>query len=109
MNTNTIEIKKGRQSLHEGSHVTVIDVTPAPPNIKWFLSTYRKQEEDPLDEIPLPNVDTATLQSLFGQPQDNPMYDVYPVSEEQAKRLQFYVGHPLDLRKYDYFVECVAE
>ncbi|MDQ2687745.1 MAG: cloacin immunity family protein [Armatimonadota bacterium] len=98
MSTNTIQ-----------KPIAVIDAVPTQSSVKWVLSAYRKQEDYPVDERPLPHVDTAILQKLFGQPLDNPMYDVYPVSEEQAKRLQPYAGHPLDLRKYDYFVECVGE
>jgi len=40
-------------------------------------------------------------QDLFKEPRDNPLYDGYPVEEAQAKLLQTYTDHPINLQMYD--------
>ena len=112
MNTNSVQQKKaGQTNSTAGSSVTYIDIggRPAPPQVRRFLSVYTKEGEYPIAEYPLLIIDVAALQDLFEQPRDNPMYDVYPVSEAQAERLRAHVDQPIDLRAYDYFVECYAE
>lgn len=79
------------------------------PKVTWFLRSYRKQDDCLVEEYPLKAVNVATLQRLFDQTPDNPMYDAYAVSEAQAEHLRPYVDHPLRLQSYDYFVECAAE
>lgn len=74
-----------------------------------MLHAYQKEGDALVDEWPLPGINAATLQDLFEQPRDNPMYDGYLVEEAQAERLQPYLTAPIDLQAYDYFVECYAE
>lgn len=110
MNTKTMPPKKETLlSQATGSQTIVLWEALQQPHIQWILSAYKKQADQPSSEQPLPGINAATLQSFFGQPQDNPMYDVYPVSKEQANQLQAYVEQPIDLQTYDYFVECSAE
>jgi len=82
---------------------------PATPRVSWMLHAYQKEGDALVDEWPLPGINAATLQDLFEQSQDNPMYDGYLVGEAQAGHLQAYVDHTIDLQAYDYFVECYAE
>ncbi len=90
-----------------GSQITVVDLPT--PVTTWVLHAYQKDGDDLVEESPLAGIDLAVLQDLFGEPQDNPMYDAYPVRQAQAKRLQSYTGRTLDLQAYDYFVECSGE
>ncbi len=79
------------------------------PKVVWVLQAYEKEGDDFVEEWPLKGISAGTLHALFEQPEDDPMYDAYPVHEAQAERLQAYVDHLIDLQAYDYFVECYAE
>jgi hypothetical protein len=46
------------------------------------------------------------LQILFGRPNDDPMYDAYPVTEAQRASLKNLLGKPLDPSCFDCFVEA---
>jgi hypothetical protein len=76
--------------------------------ISRTLSYYRKKSDSPAGEYPLTNVTMESLRTLFGVSSDNPMFDVYPVGPEQVPLLQEVLRRPLDLDRYDYFVECHA-
>jgi hypothetical protein len=41
--------------------------------------------------------------------ENNPMYEVYPVTNEEAEVLQPYVDVNIDLSLYDYFVDADAK
>lgn len=79
------------------------------PKVIWVLQAYQKEGDAFVEEWPLRGISLSMLHDLFQQPQDDPMYDVYPVHEAQAECLQVYTNHPIDLQAYDYFVECHAE
>ncbi len=79
------------------------------PKVIWVLQAYQKEGDAFVEEWPLRGISLGTLHSLFQQPQDDPMYDAYPIGEAQAGCLQAYTAHPIDLQAYDYFVECYAE
>jgi hypothetical protein len=70
-------------------------------------------EKDPgsrqLGEAELTGVDLATLQEIFRVEASNPMYACWPVGLYHAKRLQPYTNVPINLAKYEYFVECYSE
>lgn len=99
--------ERARKAQATGSATTFFNVVP--PEVTWVLHAYRKEGDDLVEERPLAGMDVTTLQGVFDQPRDNPMYDAYPVHEAQAKRLQSYVEYPINLRAYDYFVECSAK
>ncbi len=79
------------------------------PKVVWVLQAYQKKGDAFVEEWPLRGISLSMLHDLFQQPQDDPMYDAYPVGEAQAERLQAYTDHTIDLQAYDYFVECYAE
>ena len=74
--------------------------------MRRFLSKYRKGSDHPEMEIDLSNVPLQTLQSIFGEPKNEPMYSVYTVESRHANALQPYISEPLDIRRLDYFLEA---
>jgi hypothetical protein len=77
-------------------------------DVERTLTIFSKHDERFVGEWPLTGIDLAQLQTLFGAPSDDPMYDVYPVGLDQAPVLSRVVGKEIDLEQYDYFVECHA-
>jgi hypothetical protein len=75
----------------------------------WVLRKYGKSDERLLGEEPLMNVGADMLRRLWNEPDDNPMYDAYPVTEEQATALRGRVEDDVALDEYDYFVEYFAQ
>ncbi len=70
------------------------------------LTTFEKHGDELISEHKLEGITLPELQALFNEPSDNPMYDCYPVTAAQVKRLQEAVlDHRIDLQKFDYFVE----
>ena len=52
----------------------------------------------------------AQLQRLFGPTSDDPrMVLCYPVTEKQRPFVERLIGVPLDLQRYDYFVEAYTD
>jgi hypothetical protein len=73
------------------------------------LQIYRKDEDLIFKAIPIPNLLMVEFRRIFGQPTDDPMCEVYPVSEEQVKQIQSYTSEIIDLANFEYFVICFAE
>lgn len=66
--------------------------------------------EEFVRDYDLRGVRTIQLQRLFGVGADDPrMVLCYPVTENQRLAIERLLGEPLNLRKYDYFVEAYAE
>ncbi len=70
------------------------------------LAFYEKGADELAGEYRLSGMDLPKLQALFGVNLDNPMYDVWPVGPAEMKVLKAHVDGPIDLEKYDYFLEC---
>jgi hypothetical protein len=73
--------------------------------VTWFLRGFDRESEQLGDERPLRGVDEGFVQTVFGQPSDNPMYDSFKVEPEHARLLESHLDGPLDPDRYDYFVE----
>jgi hypothetical protein len=78
------------------------------PKVERTLSFFEKQGDAFIGEYPLIGIDLPALQKLFGVDLGDPMYDVWPVGPNEAAVLRHHVDGPIDLSKYDYFVECSA-
>jgi hypothetical protein len=74
--------------------------------VSRFIEWYEKNGDVPLGMDLLQNVSLSELQALFGQSQDNPMYDAYPIAAIHVELLQPKLIHRLDLERYDYFLSC---
>ena len=75
--------------------------------VRRFISKYRKGKDRPeMEEIEISNVSLGVLQSIFGEPEAELMYAVYPIKPRHAKALQRCISVPFDLQKFDYFLEA---
>jgi hypothetical protein len=74
--------------------------------IKRYIRGYSISGEKLIVELPLESAPLEVLQECFCESKDNPMYDSYKIEEEQAKILQKYASVPIELDKFDYYLEC---
>jgi hypothetical protein len=74
-----------------------------------LLRGYKKAGDNLEIEIDLKGVDLEKLQKIFNIPQDDPMYNCYPVGQKEKKMLQPYAAALIEIEKYDFFLECHAE
>lgn len=72
--------------------------------LRWF----DRESDELVGSAPLRGIGLPTLQQMFDVPSDNPMYDCFPVTPSQASQLQAYVDVPIELNRFDYFVEADA-
>ena len=78
-------------------------------NVSRWLRGYDSQDEMRV-EYHLPSSWTLEmLQGLLDLPQDDPMYDCYPVGEAQLERLAESLGIALPTETYEFFLEADAE
>jgi hypothetical protein len=77
--------------------------------ITRVLAYYPKGGDTLAGEDRLAGVGLDELRGIFGIAGDDPMYDCYPIGPGEAAELQRFVDRPIDLTRYDYFVECEAE
>jgi hypothetical protein len=59
-------------------------------------------------EYLLIGIDLPALQKLFEVDLDDPMYDAWPVGPKEAAVLRRHVEGPIDLDRYDFFIDCTA-
>jgi hypothetical protein len=74
----------------------------------WVVSVYEKHGDRLITEHALQDVDVAELRRLWGRPDDDPMYDSYPVTPEIADELAQRVGESLRTSEFDYFLEYMG-
>lgn len=73
--------------------------------IRWF----EKDGDALVGEVRLDEVDLPRLRKLFNIPENNPMYDCYPIkTKRQIRYIQKATRHPVNPWSYDYFLECDA-
>jgi hypothetical protein len=78
------------------------------PVTRWIRG-YDKHRGRMLVEYLLPDSWTLDkLQRLFGVPEDNPMYDSYPINGVQASTLGESTGYHLFSDDYEFFLEADA-
>ena len=74
-----------------------------------FLGGYEKKGDNLEIEIALKGISLKKLQEIFNRPNDDSMYDCYPVSYKEKTILELYAEETIDLEKYDFFLECYAK
>jgi hypothetical protein len=79
------------------------------PSVFRFIEWYEKNGDVPLGVEALQDISLSELQALFGQSQDNPMYDAYPISAIHTQSLQNKLSHMIDLERYDYYLSCHSD
>jgi hypothetical protein len=72
------------------------------------VARYSKADGSFVGEWPLTGLGLAELRALVGAPEDDPLYDSYPIGSSQARVVEGLTGSILDLDRFDYFVECHA-
>jgi hypothetical protein len=75
----------------------------------WVVSAYEKDGDRLIREHALGNVDVADLRRLWDRPDDDPMYDSYPVTAGNATAIGERLGEPLQLNEFDYFLEYMHQ
>ncbi len=48
------------------------------------------------------------LQKIFNEPSSNPMYESFEITKDNLKAIQKLVPEKIDLKKFDYFVDCFS-
>jgi hypothetical protein len=71
----------------------------------WVVRAFAKSADHLAGEIALHDFTADVIRQFFNVAPEDPMYDAYPVSREIAEVLSPHLAEPLDLEKYDYFVE----
>ena len=54
-------------------------------------------------------VNESYLRKLFGLEEGNPMLFSYPITSKQKQFIERFTGLKMDLKKYEYFLECDFE
>jgi hypothetical protein len=86
-----------------------MDMNDAPQEVIRVLYCYEKHGDRPVAEYRLDGIDLERLRAAFRPPSDDPlMYGSYLAGADQAGLFEPVIGKPLDLDRYDYFVECHA-
>ncbi len=72
-----------------------------------FLSKFCPDNELPMGRTDLSHVPLVTLRDIFHPPPDDPlMYNSYKVGPEQAASLRPYISGPLDVVRFEYYLEA---
>jgi hypothetical protein len=79
-------------------------MTSQPTWLVRLVEVYSNETEALVASYELPAVDLAELQRLWGQPADEPMLNMFEVTEAQRPFLEGLLGRPLDLRKDAHFL-----
>jgi hypothetical protein len=69
------------------------------------LRYFEKIDEKFAGEVVLQNLDLAVLQELFFVNSENPMYDSFPVNNQQGHILFALTGFNFEFERFDYFIE----
>jgi hypothetical protein len=72
--------------------------------VRWF----DKSSDRLVGEAVMASARLEELQALFDVAPDNPMYDSWIVGPNQAGALSRMTGVPVDLDRFDYFVDAHA-
>jgi hypothetical protein len=73
--------------------------------IERVVAYYDKADEEYVSEY-LVDIDIETIRSLWeAQEYDAQYQQMYPIEEKQRAAIEEILGEPLELDKYDYFLE----
>lgn len=70
------------------------------------ITIFDRTSEQYLSEFPLLNVDLHFLQQLVGEIEENPLYDVWPLNENQIDALRPYFTGSIDFERNKYYLEA---
>ena len=66
---------------------------------------FNKVDESYVGEISMVDIPLEKLQEIFQVSSDNPMYDSFPILEDQIGFIKEELGIDVDIFRYDYFLE----
>jgi hypothetical protein len=72
--------------------------------LRWF----DRQTDEFVGSAPLHGISLTMLQPLFNVDAGDPMYDCFRLGPSQASQLQAFVDVPIQLDRYEYFLEVDA-
>ena len=75
--------------------------------IFFGLSWFDKQTEELAGEIPL-ELTAREVRRILGLPPRSLLTDSIPVTRQHVAALKTRVRHPLDLARFDYFIEAAS-
>ena len=73
------------------------------------INYYEKENEEAAGEIVLPEDSLNKLQKIFQRPNDDLMYEIYPISLYEANELTRIFNIDFNLEQYDYFLDCYVD
>ena len=78
-------------------------------NVRRYISYFSKVDEAHAGDLTLPEIELSAIQVLFKEKKENPMYDCYPITENEAGFFRNLAEISFDFEKYDYFLEAEEE
>jgi hypothetical protein len=69
-----------------------------------LIEVYSIETEEFVREHQLPRVELVELQRLWGQPEDDPMFEMFEVTDAQRPFVEAALGSALDLDAHSYFL-----
>lgn len=73
--------------------------------IKRVIACYDKENDALVQEIELLDIPLANLQRIYGIDSTNPMYDCYPINQDNIPFFKSYTHDEIDITKYSCFLE----
>jgi hypothetical protein len=73
--------------------------------VRRVVSWYNKNTDEWIGEAEIA-ASLGELREIFGQSTEEPMYDSFPIYEEQARFVEMRTGIKIKLGDFDYFLEC---
>lgn len=74
--------------------------------VRRLIRFFEKTSDKYVGEIELPEIELSELQKLFNEDRENPMYDCYPITTNEHTFFIQFLDKPLELDKYNYFLEA---
>ena len=102
-------VSKEKIKTKQPVHQTDLIVPNPSQTVIRVLRWYEKNGDALIGERLLNNINLSELQRLFDEPQDNLMFECYPVNQLQARYLEGRLKQSFDLHSYAYFLECNAD
>ena len=76
------------------------------PSVDRLIRIYPKDDVHPVGVIYLSDFDLGELKKLFKTEKDDPMFDCFEISTEEAPYFKTRYNIDLDLSTYEYFLEA---
>ena len=74
--------------------------------IEWHIECYERDGDGLVKKIRLLDVELPRLRTIFGEPPDSPMCDMYPVREAHLPGIKEATGLDIDIDSFDCFLSA---